>query len=114
MFTLGIFIPLCMSVGMKMPKVNIIESDALNAFASGLKEKTYTVTLTRGIIEKLDDNELEGVIAHDLMHILNKYVRLLVVAIIFVGIFSFVVQITFRNFLYGGMTNLSLIHISEP
>jgi heat shock protein HtpX len=96
---------LCMSVGMKMPKVNIIESDALNAFASGLKEKNYTVTLTRGIIEELDDNELEGVIAHELMHIRNKDVRLLIVAIVFVGIFSFVVQMAFRNFLYGGMTN---------
>ena len=96
---------LCMSVGMKMPKINIIESDALNAFASGLKEKNYTVTLTRGIIEKLDDNELEGVIAHELMHIRNKDVRLLIVTIIFVGIFSFVVQIAFRNFLYGRMTN---------
>ena len=96
---------LCMSVGMKMPKVNIIESDALNAFASGLKEKNYTVTLTRGIIEKLDDNELEGVIAHELMHIRNKDVRLLIVTIIFVGIFSFVVQMAFRNFLYGRMTN---------
>jgi len=96
---------LCMSVGMKMPKINIIESEALNAFASGLKEDTFTVTLTRGIIEKLDDNELEGVIAHELMHIRNKDVRLLIVAIIFVGIFSFVVQIAFRNFLYSGMSN---------
>jgi len=96
---------LCMSVGMKMPKVNIIESEALNAFASGLNEKNYTVTLTRGIIETLDDNELEGVIAHELMHIRNKDVRLLVVTIVFVGIFSFVVQIAFRSFLYGGMSN---------
>lgn len=94
---------LCMSVGMKMPAVNIIESEALNAFASGLQEKNYTVTLTRGIIETLDDNELEGVIAHELMHIRNKDVRLLVVTIVFVGIFSFVVQIAFRSFLYGGM-----------
>ncbi|PKP25921.1 MAG: protease [Bacteroidetes bacterium HGW-Bacteroidetes-2] len=96
---------LCMTVGMKMPKINIIESEALNAFASGLKENNYTVTLTRGIIETLDDNELEGVIAHELMHIRNKDVRLLVVTIIFVGIFSFVVQIAFRSFLYGGMTS---------
>ena len=96
---------LCMGVGMKMPAVNIIESDALNAFASGLQEKNYTVTLTRGIIDKLDDNELEGVIAHELMHIRNKDVRLLVVTIVFVGIFSFVVQIAFRSFLYGGMGN---------
>ncbi len=95
---------LCMSVGMKMPAVNIIESDALNAFASGLQEKNYTVTLTRGIIEKLNDDELEGVIAHELMHIRNKDVRLLVVTIVFVGIFSFVVQIAFRSFLYGGMS----------
>ena len=49
---------LCMSVGMPMPKVHIIESDALNAFASGLKEKDATVTLTRGIIENLDDDDL--------------------------------------------------------
>lgn len=95
---------LCISVGMQMPKVKIIESNALNAFASGIRKKDYTVTLTRGLIDKLDDDELEGVIAHELMHIRNKDVRLLVVSIIFVGIFSFVVQIAFRSFLYGSMT----------
>ncbi len=95
---------LCMSVGMTMPKVQIIESPALNAYASGLRKKDYTVTLTRGIIDTLDDDELEGVIAHELMHIRNKDVRLLVVSIIFVGIFAFVVQIAFRSFLYGGMS----------
>ncbi|MBX2962762.1 MAG: M48 family metallopeptidase [Cyclobacteriaceae bacterium] len=92
---------LCMSEGMTMPKVHIIEDPALNAFASGLSEKSYTVTLTRGIIDKLNDQELEGVIAHELMHIRNRDVRLLVITIIFVGIFSFVVQILFRNVLYG-------------
>jgi heat shock protein HtpX len=93
---------LCMSKGMKMPRVNIIEDNALNAFASGINEKTYTVTLTRGIIEKLNDEELEGVIAHELMHIRNKDVRLLIISIIFVGIFSFVAQILFRSMIYGG------------
>jgi heat shock protein HtpX len=93
---------LCISQGMTMPKVNIIDSPALNAFASGLNEKTYTITLTRGIIDKLDDAELEGVIAHELMHIRNRDVRLLVISIIFVGIFSFLVQIAFRSLLYGG------------
>ncbi len=93
---------LCMSVGMPMPKVQIIESNALNAYASGLNKKNYTVTLTRGIIETLDDDELEGVIAHELMHIRNNDVRLLVVSIIFVGIFAFAVEIAFRNFLFGG------------
>lgn len=95
---------LCMSVGMKMPKVQVIESQALNAYASGLKESDYTVTLTRGIIEHLNDDELEGVIAHELMHIRNQDVRLLVISIIFVGIFSFVVQLAFRNMLYGSMS----------
>lgn len=94
---------LCMSVGMKMPKVRIIESNALNAFASGLKEKDATVTLTRGIIKELDDDELEGVIAHELMHIRNKDIRLLIVTVVFVGIFAFVVQIAFRSFLYGNL-----------
>lgn len=93
---------LCISKGMPMPKVQIIESDALNAFASGLDKRSYTVTLTRGIIDTLDDHELEGVIAHELMHIRNRDVRLLVISIIFVGIFSFVVQMAFRSLLYGG------------
>jgi heat shock protein HtpX len=92
---------LCMTEGMTMPKIHIIEDPALNAFASGLSEKSYTVTLTRGIIDKLNDEELEGVIAHELMHIRNRDVRLLVITIIFVGIFSFVVQILFRSMLYG-------------
>lgn len=93
---------LCMSKGMRMPKVNIIESPALNAFASGINEKTFTVTLTRGIIDTLEDDELEGVIAHELMHIRNRDVRLLIVSIVFVGIFSFIVQIAFRSVLFGG------------
>jgi heat shock protein HtpX len=94
---------LCMGIGMKMPKLQIIESDGLNAFASGISEKTFTVTLTRGIIDTLDDSELEGVIAHELMHIRNKDVRLLIISIIFVGIFSFIIQFAFRSLLYGSM-----------
>ena len=93
---------LCMSIGMKMPEVYVMESDALNAFASGLNEKTFAVTLTRGIIDKLDDAELEGVIAHELAHIRNKDVRLLIISIIFVGILGFIVQVVFRSALFGG------------
>ena len=68
-----------MSVGMPMPKLYIIESPVLNAFASGIDKNSYAVTLTRGIIDKLDDRELEGVIAHELAHIRNKDVRLLII-----------------------------------
>ena len=93
---------LCMTVGMKMPKLYVIQSPALNAFASGIDEKSYAVTLTTGIINHLSDEELEGVIAHELTHIRNKDVRLLIVTIIFVGIFSFLVQVLFRSLLFGG------------
>jgi heat shock protein HtpX len=93
---------LCMSVGMKMPQLFVIESSALNAFASGINEKSYAVTLTTGIIEHLNDEELEGVIAHELTHIRNKDVRLLIVSIIFVGIISFAVDILLRNLIWGG------------
>ncbi len=92
---------LCISVGMKMPKLHVIQSDALNAFASGLNEKTYSVTLTTGIIEHLDDRELEAVIAHELSHIRNKDVRLLIISIIFVGILGFLVQMLFRTMIYS-------------
>ncbi len=93
---------LCMSVGMRMPLLYVIESEALNAFASGIDEKSYAITLTTGIIDHLQDDELEGVIAHELTHIRNRDVRLLIISIIFVGIFSFLVQILFRSVLYGG------------
>lgn len=92
---------LCMTQGMKMPMINVIEDYSLNAFASGINDKTYTVTLTRGIIERLDDQELEGVIAHELMHIRNRDVRLLIVSIIFVGIFTMIAQIALRSLYYA-------------
>lgn len=94
---------LCMSVGMPMPMLRVIDSPALNAFASGINEKSYCVTLTTGIINSLEDDELEGVIAHELMHIRNKDVRLLIISIIFVGIFSFASQIAFRIFINSGL-----------
>ena len=57
---------LCISKGMTMPRITIIGDDSLNAFASGINPKSYTVSLSRGIIEKLNDQELEAVIAHNL------------------------------------------------
>ena len=91
---------LCISQGMKMPQIFVIEDDSLNAYASGLSDKTFAVTLSRGIINKLDDDELEAVIAHELTHIINRDVRLLIVSIIFVGIFAFVTELAFRSMLY--------------
>ncbi|MEO7924912.1 MAG: M48 family metallopeptidase [Chitinophagaceae bacterium] len=93
---------LCISQGMTMPKVYIIEDDSLNAFASGISAKSYSISLSRGIINKLDDDELEGVIAHELTHIKNRDVRLLIVSIIFVGIFAFLAEMAFRSLRFVG------------
>ncbi|MFN8287255.1 MAG: M48 family metallopeptidase [Chitinophagales bacterium] len=93
---------LCISQGMKMPKVYMIEDDSLNAFASGINESSFSITLSRGIINKLDDAELEAVIAHELTHIINRDVRLLIITIIFVGIFSFISEVALRSLRFSG------------
>ncbi|MDY3063661.1 MAG: M48 family metallopeptidase [Bacteroidaceae bacterium] len=97
---------LTMSCGMKMPQVNVIDTPMLNAFASGINDKTYTVTVTTGLCNLLNDDELTGVIAHELTHIRNRDTRLLIVSIVFVGIMSTLTAIALRmmwhTFLWGG------------
>lgn len=95
---------LCISSGMKIPQIFVIEDDSLNAFASGINDRTFSVTLSRGLINKLEDDELEGVIAHELSHIRNRDVRLMMVSIIFVGIFAFVAEIAFRSLRFGALS----------
>jgi len=94
---------LCISIGMKTPSVYIIEDDSLNAFASGINTNSYAVSLSRGIIEKLNDEELEAVIAHELTHIRNRDVRLLIISIVFVGIFAFISEGLFRSIRFGSL-----------
>lgn len=93
---------LCISRGLKTPALRIMETPALNAFATGLHEGQYSITVTRGLIERLDEAELEAVLAHELTHIRNRDVRLLVIAVVFVGIFSFVGEMAFRGLWRGG------------
>ena len=93
---------LCIERGLTPPKLNVIETPALNAFASGLREKQYTVTLTRGLIDRLEPRELRAVMAHELSHIRNRDVRLLIISVIFVGIFSFIGEMLFRNMFRTG------------
>lgn len=92
---------LCISRGMSLPGINIIEDDSLNAFASGINQRTFSVSLSRGIINKLNDEELEAVIAHELTHIRNRDVRLLIISIVFVGIFAFISEMIFRSMQFG-------------
>jgi heat shock protein HtpX len=94
---------LCVSRGITMPSLNIIETPALNAFASGLTDKSYKVTVTRGLLETLSEDELEAVLAHELTHIMNKDVRLLIIAVLFAGVFSFFGELVFRNMFRTGV-----------
>lgn len=93
---------LCISRGIATPSLRIMETDGLNAFATGLHKGQYSITVTRGLMQKLNDAELEAVLAHELTHIRNHDVRLLVIAVVFVGIFSFVGEMAFRGLRFGG------------
>ena len=79
----------------------IIDNDSLNAFATGLHEGQYSVTVTRGLVNALTRDELEAVLAHELTHVINKDVRTMVIASIFAGIISVIAELVFRGLLYS-------------
>lgn len=88
---------LCISRGIPTPALKIIESDAANAFASGLREGHYSVSVTRGLLDTLSDAEIEAVLGHELTHIRNRDTQLMVIATIFAGVFAFAADLTLRN-----------------
>ena len=93
---------LCISRGIPMPKLKVMESDALNAFATGMNQKQYAITVTSGLLSNLDDREVEAVLGHELTHIRNGDVRMLVIAVIIAGVISFVAEIVFRGLFNSG------------
>src|SRR5215470_5277522 len=93
---------LCISRGIPMPKLKVMESDALNAFATGMNEKQYAITVTSGLVKNLDDAEVEAVLGHELTHIRNGDVRMLVIAVIIAGVISFFAELVFRMLFQGG------------
>src|SRR3982074_2192702 len=93
---------LCISRGIPMPKLKVIDSPALNAFATGLNRRQYAVTVTTGLLKALNDQEIEAVLGHELTHIRNGDVQLMVVAVIIAGVVGFFGELFFRMF-----TNLS-------
>ncbi len=97
---------LCISRGITMPTLRIADDDALNAFATGLNEKQYSITVTRGLISTLNDTEIEAVLGHELTHIRNGDVRMLVIAVVIAGVISFfgelIFRIFFQNMMWGG------------
>jgi len=93
---------LCISRGIPMPKLKVMESPALNAFAAGLNRRQYSITVTSGLLQALNDQEIEAVLGHELTHIRNGDVQLMVVAVIIAGVVGFFGELFFRMF-----TNLS-------
>lgn len=93
---------LCISRGVPMPSLRIIDSEAMNAFASGVNETQYSITVTRGLMEALDEAELEAVLAHELTHVVNRDVRTMIIASVFAGVITLIAQIIFRGVQFGG------------
>lgn len=94
---------LCVSRGIVMPRLEIVETPALNAYAAGLRDGDYVVAVTRGLLDTLDDKEIEAVLAHELTHIRNRDTQMMVIAVIFAGIFAFFGDMSIRrwDFPYG-------------
>src|SRR6202044_3410246 len=100
----GILENLCISRGIPTPKLKIMDSDALNAFATGMNAKQYSITVTTGLLKTLDDAEIEAVLGHELTHIRNGDVRMMVIAVVIAGVVSFFVELVFRLWFYNGFS----------
>jgi heat shock protein HtpX len=95
---------LCISRGIAMPKLKVMDSDALNAFATGMNAKQYSITVTTGLLNQLNDAEIESVLGHELTHIRNGDVRMMVVAVIIAGVVSFFAELIFRLWFHSGFS----------
>src|SRR6516225_4523712 len=95
---------LCISRGITMPKLKIADDPALNAFATGMNQQQYSITVTSGLLARLDDAELESVLGHELTHIRNGDVRMMVIAVIIAGAVSFFAELVFRLWFYNGFS----------
>ncbi len=93
----GMLEALCISRGLAVPKLRVMESTAVNAFATGLDPEQYAITLTRGLLDALDEDEVEAVLAHELTHIRNDDVRMVVIAVVVAGVISFAAELVFRG-----------------
>ena len=93
---------LCISRGLTTPTLRLIEDPDLNAFASGVHEGQFSITVTRGLLDELDRDELEAVLGHELTHIINRDVRTMIIAAVFAGIISLVAQVIARMLWFRG------------
>jgi heat shock protein HtpX len=92
---------LCIGAGLPMPKVYVIEDGSPNAFATGRDPDHAAIAVTRGLLQKLDKLELEGVIAHELSHIGNYDTRVMTVVVILVGLAALMADFALRLTFFG-------------
>lgn len=92
---------LCISQGMPMPKIYLMPEAAINAFATGRDPKHASIAVTQGALTKLNNEELEGVLAHELSHIKNYDIRLATLVIILVGLIAIMSDILLRSHIFG-------------
>jgi len=90
------------AAGLPMPKVYVQDSDNINAFATGKKPEEAIICTTTGALRKLNQEELEGVIAHEMSHIKNYDILIATVTIGVVGAIALIAEIVFWSMLWGG------------
>ena len=93
---------LCLTAGLPVPRVYLIEDPSFNAFATGRDPRHASIAVTRGLIEGLANEELEGVIAHELSHIKNYDVRYMTLVVVLVGAVAIMANFFLRFRLFGG------------
>jgi heat shock protein HtpX len=93
---------LAIGAGIPKPKVYVIEDSAPNAFATGRDPKHSSVAVTRGLLTKLDRNELQGVLAHELSHVRNFDIRVMLIVAVLLGMAALLSDWIFRGMLFGG------------
>ncbi len=92
---------LSIASGLPMPKLYVIESNAMNAFATGRDPQHAVVCATRGLLERLDRSDIEGVIAHELSHVKNYDIRLMLIVSVLVGVVAFMADMFNRSLFWG-------------
>jgi heat shock protein HtpX len=93
---------LCITAGLPMPSLYVIDDPAPNAFATGRNKDHAVIAVTTGILPLLNKSELEGVLAHELSHIGNKDMLVSTVVVVFAGLISLVADFTLRASMFGG------------
>lgn len=100
---------LAITAGVPMPKLYIIQDDMPNAFATGRNPEHASIAVTTGIIDLLENEELEGVIAHELSHVKNEDIKVMTVVIVLVGMVALISDFFIRSRIFGGGRDRSAV-----